>query len=203
MDIFTISELGAFAAVVAIDITLAGDNAIVIGMAAANLQPKHRGKAIFAGIIAAASLRVVLSIFAVQLLQVIGLMLAGGLLLLWVSWKLWREIRGKPHSSTTVPSADASTTPKKLSTAIQQIVLADLSMSLDNVLAVAGAAGEHTWVLVAGLALSVALTGLAANLVSKVLHRWHWIAYVGLGIIVLVSVRMIWEGAHPVLNLVH
>ncbi len=194
-----ISELTALASVVAIDITLAGDNAVVIGIAAAGLETRLRRRAILIGIVAAAGLRIALSVFAVQLLQVIGLMLAGGLLLLWVSWKLWRELR----SATPGGDEDSPPTahPKHFGAAVWQIVVADLSMSLDNVLAVAGAAREHIWVMAAGLALSVALTGLAAEAVSRLLKRWHWVAYIGLAIIVVVALRMIWDGAPPVMAL--
>ncbi|KIL99939.1 Integral membrane protein TerC family [Paramagnetospirillum magnetotacticum MS-1] len=194
------SELTALASVVAIDITLAGDNAVVIGIAAAGLAPEQRRKAILWGITAAACLRILFSVFAVQLLGVIGLLFAGGLLLLWVSWKLWRELRDACHDDEAT-TEDASPQPKKFSEAVKQIVLADVSMSLDNVLAVAGAAREHVWIMVAGLALSVALTGAAAETVARVLKRWHWIAYVGLGIIVIVALRMIWDGAQPLLVL--
>jgi len=192
------AELTALASVVAIDVTLAGDNALVIGMAAAGLEPKLRRKAIVFGIAAAAGLRIVLSVFAVQLMRVIGLLFAGGLLLLWVSWKLWRELR---HSSAA-ESPEAPAEGKTLGQAVQQIVLADISMSLDNVLAVAGAARDHVWIMVAGLALSVALTGAAAEGVARLLKRWHWIAYVGLAIIVAVALAMVRDGASPLLTLI-
>ncbi|MBI3444611.1 MAG: YjbE family putative metal transport protein [Magnetospirillum sp.] len=168
-----VAELTALASVVAIDITLAGD------------------------IAAAALLRIALSVFAVQLLDIIGLLFAGGLLLLWVSWKLWRELRNGAQEDE---AADDAPKTKSFGTAVQQIVLADISMSLDNVLAVAGAAREHVWIMVVGLALSVALTGIAADAVARVLKRWHWIAYVGLAIIVIVALRMIWDGAMPLLD---
>ncbi|BAE50112.1 YjbE family putative metal transport protein [Paramagnetospirillum magneticum] len=196
------AELTALASVVAIDITLAGDNAVVIGIAAAGLAAEQRRKAILWGIAAAAGLRILFSLFAVQLLGIIGLLFAGGLLLLWVSWKLWRELREAAHGSDDAADSDAPPAqPKKFSEAVKQIVLADVSMSLDNVLAVAGAAREHVWIMVAGLALSVALTGAAAETVARILKRWHWIAYVGLGIIVVVALRMIWDGAQPLLVL--
>lgn len=196
------AELTALASVVAIDITLAGDNAVVIGIAAAGLAAEQRRKAILWGIAAAAGLRILFSVFAVQLLGIIGLLFAGGLLLLWVSWKLWRELREAAHGGDDASDPDAPPAqPKKFSEAVKQIVLADVSMSLDNVLAVAGAAREHVWIMVAGLALSVALTGAAAETVARILKRWHWIAYVGLGIIVVVALRMIWDGAQPLLVL--
>ena len=197
-----------------IDIALAGDNAIVVGMAAAGLPPKQRRQAILVGIAAAAGLRIVFASFTVQLLQIIGLLLAGGLLLLWVAWKLWREIRAGMHleqdeneeagaeAALDRPVADRrsqSKAPEKtFRQAVTQIVIADVSMSLDNVLAVAGAAREHEIVLIFGLALSVALMGLAASLIANLLRRYHWIAYLGLIIILYVALRMIWEGAHEV-----
>jgi YjbE family integral membrane protein len=193
------AELTALASVVAIDVTLAGDNAVVIGIAAAGLPPEQRRKAILWGIAAAAGLRILFSVFAVQLLGIIGLLFAGGLLLLWVSWKLWRELRA--GGGDEADGETSSARPKKFGEAVQQIVLADVSMSLDNVLAVAGAAREHVWVMVAGLALSVALTGAASEAVARILKRWHWIAYVGLGIIVVVALRMIWDGAQPLMDL--
>jgi YjbE family integral membrane protein len=193
------AELTALASVVAIDVTLAGDNAVVIGIAAAGLPPEQRRKAILWGIAAAAGLRILFSVFAVQLLGIIGLLFAGGLLLLWVSWKLWRELRA--GGGDEADGETSSARPKKFAEAVKQIVLADVSMSLDNVLAVAGAAREHVWVMVAGLALSVALTGAASEAVARILKRWHWIAYVGLGIIVVVALRMIWDGAQPLMDL--
>lgn len=195
------SELTALASVIAIDVTLAGDNAVVIGIAAAGLAPEQRRKAILWGIAAAAGLRILFSIFAVQLMGIIGLLFAGGLLLLWVSWKLWRELRAGGHDDMPDDDAAQSAEPKKFSEAVKQIVLADVSMSLDNVLAVAGAARDHMWIMVLGLALSVLLTGAASEVVARALKRWHWIAYVGLGIIVIVALRMIWDGAQPLLAL--
>lgn len=195
------AELTALASVVAIDVTLAGDNAVVIGIAAAGLPPEQRRKAILWGIAAAAGLRILFSVFAVQLLGIIGLLFAGGLLLLWVSWKLYRELRAGGGEEGDDGDGASSARPKKFSEAVKQIVLADVSMSLDNVLAVAGAAREHVWVMVVGLALSVALTGAASEAVARILKRWHWIAYVGLGIIVVVALRMIWDGAQPLMAL--
>jgi YjbE family integral membrane protein len=201
--------LTALASVILIDLALAGDNAIVVGMAAAGLPVHRRRRAILLGIIAAAFLRIVFSVFTVQLLQVIGLLLAGGLLLLWVSWRLWRELREGGHAEEAAErdaeaafgdrngTSDSRT--KSFRDAVVQIILADLSMSLDNVLAVAGAARDHVAVLVFGLALSVALMGLAASLIARLLHRHRWIAYAGLTIIVYVALRMIWDGGHEVL----
>lgn len=191
---------GAFTAllqVIMIDLVLAGDNAIVIGMAAAGLPKEQRSKVIMIGIVAATVLRILLALVTVQLLQIIGLLLAGGILLLWVSWKLWRELRDG-DSSGHVNEANDSNNPgsqKTFKQAVWQIVLADLSMSLDNVLAVGGAARDHPWVLVFGLALSIALMGLAAHWIARLLQSYRWIGYVGLVAIVYVSLEMIWRGA--------
>ncbi|MDA8229897.1 MAG: YjbE family putative metal transport protein [Magnetospirillum sp.] len=193
--------LTAFLSVVAIDVALAGDNAIVVGMAAAGLGAAQRRRAIVAGIVAAALLRILFAIFTVQLLDIVGLLFAGGLLLLWVSWKLWREIRrGAGDELEALENETAPTEKgKTFRQAVTQIIVADISMSLDNVLAVAGAAREHTWVLAAGLGLSVGLTGLAANLVARLLNRHRWLAYFGLAIVLYVSLRMIWDGGHALL----
>jgi YjbE family integral membrane protein len=181
--------LFALAQVVAIDVTLAGDNAIVVGLAVSGLPGHQRTRAIAAGVLAAALIRIALSVVAVQLLAVIGLTLAGGLLLLWVCWKMFRELRlGAAHD------AGAAKPHKTLTQAILQITMADLSMSLDNVLAVAGAAHEHIWVMVLGLVLSVVLMGTAAGLLAKLLSRHRWVAWVGLAIVAFVSAHMIWDG---------
>ncbi len=178
--------------VVLIDVTLAGDNAVVVGLAVAGLPARDRPRAIAAGVGAAALIRMALSIIAVRLLAVIGLTLAGGLLLLWVCWKMLRELRrpALPH--------DAGAPRKTLPQAITQIALADLSMSLDNVLAVAGAARAHLWVLVTGLALSVLLMGVAASLLARLLTRQRWIAWAGLAVVAFVACRMIWDGGAQV-----
>ena len=194
------SELVALATVVLIDLVLAGDNAIVVGMAVAGLPRELRRKAIILGIGAAAALRILFALFATKLLGVIGLTLAGGILLLWVCWKLWRELRSQAHQdeeAELLAAAEASASRpggKTLGQALRQIIIADVSMSLDNVLAVAGTAREHTWVLIVGLVLSVALMGVAANFVANVLKRAPWIAYVGLAVIAYVALRMIWDG---------
>ena len=194
------TELVALATVVLIDLVLAGDNAIVVGMAAAGLPRELRRKAIILGIGAAAALRILFALFATKLLGVIGLTLAGGILLLWVCWKLWRELRSQAHQdeeAELLAAAEASASRlggKTLGQALRQIIIADVSMSLDNVLAVAGTAREHTWVLIVGLVLSVALMGVAANFVANVLKRAPWIAYVGLAVIAYVALRMIWDG---------
>lgn len=203
-DFISVDELSALFQVVMIDVALAGDNAIVVGMAAAGLPLLQRRRAILIGILAAAILRIIFSIFTVQLLKIVGLMVAGGILLLWVSWKLWREIRTSRKEEEAGEAAledkNGNGLPTKtLSQAVTQIVVADVSMSLDNVLAVAGAAREHMWVLIVGLGLSVVLMGLAANVIAKLLHRYHWIAYVGLVIILYVSLAMIWDGSKMVM----
>ena len=184
--------LTAFAQVILIDLVLAGDNAIVIGLAAAGLPPEQRNKAILVGVLAATVLRIAFAGVTTQLLQVVGLMFAGGLLLLWVCWKMWRELRAG-HANTAHEAADAPR--KSFAQAAWQIVVADVSMSLDNVLAVAGAARDHPYVLVFGLLLSIALMGIAANFIARLLHRYYWIAYIGLAIILYVAGDMIYRGA--------
>ena len=198
--------LTALASVILIDIALAGDNAIAVGMAAAGLPAAQRRQAILIGVIAAALMRIAFAIFTAQLLDVIGLLLAGGLLLLWVAWKLWRELRGGAMVEEEEREAEAAlediepvAPSKTLGAAVTQIVVADVSMSLDNVLAVAGAARDHELVLIFGLVLSVALMGLAASVVARLLRRYRWIAYVGLAIIVYVALVMVWDGTMAVL----
>jgi YjbE family integral membrane protein len=189
-----LSEAYALATVIIIDLVLAGDNAVVVGMAAAGLPTELRRKAIVLGIGAAALLRILFAVFATKLLAIIGLTLTGGILLLWVVWKLAREIMAERRTAESQGTALVVPPAKDLRHALIQIVVADVSMSLDNVLAVAGAARQHIEVLVIGLALSVALMGVAATLVARLLHRFFWIAYVGLAIIAWVAIRMIWEG---------
>lgn len=199
------AALVALFKVVMIDLVLAGDNAIVIGMAAAGLPKEMRNKAILVGIGAATVLRILFATVAVQLLQFVGLVLVGGLLLLWVCWKMWRELRDGSHGNDNALeavtdqdiNADGSVSGKSAKTfkqAAWQILVADISMSLDNVLAVAGAAREHPYVLIFGLVLSIALMGLAATFIAKLLNNHRWIAYVGLAIIVYVSLDMIYRG---------
>lgn len=199
-------ELWALLSVVMIDVVLAGDNAVVVGMAAAGLPRHQRAKVIAIGIIAATLLRIAFAMVTTQLLQIIGLMLAGGILLAWVAWKMWRELeadRRRDEAEGEAALAGAETEPqptKTFSQAVTQIVVADVSMSLDNVLAVAGAALDHPWVLIVGLALSVAMMGAAAAIIAGLLQRYRWIAYVGLAIIAYVAARMIWDGGHAVLQ---
>ncbi|WP_156041711.1 TerC family protein [Bradyrhizobium sp. URHD0069] len=191
-------ELTAFFQVVMIDLVLAGDNAIVIGLAAAGLPKSQRNKAILVGILAATILRIGFASITVQLLQIIGLLLAGGILLLWVCWKMWRELRtSHAHHKDAEEALDGTTCgPRKtLGQAVWQIMIADVSMSLDNVLAVAGAAREHPLILIFGLGLSIALMGFAANFIASLLQKHRWIAYVGLVIILYVAVDMCYRGA--------
>jgi YjbE family integral membrane protein len=202
-ELFTTEALTALFQVVMIDLVLAGDNAIVIGLAAAGLPKEQRGRAILIGIIAATLLRIGFASVTVQLLQIIGLLLAGGVLLLWVCWKMWRELRAGPaHDIDELDKLDAADGPagprKTLGQAVWQITLADVSMSLDNVLAVAGAAREHPTILIFGLALSIALMGLAASFIARLLQKHRWIAYVGLAIILYVAGDMIYRGVREV-----
>jgi YjbE family integral membrane protein len=201
VDIFTHEGLFALAQVTFINLVLSGDNAVVIGMAAAGLPARQRPQAIVAGIAAATILRILMAVIAVQLLEVRGLVLVGGLLLAWVCWRMWREIRAAesehaPVGDAVVAAAEADSRPvKTLRQAAIQIVVADVSMSLDNVLAVAGAAQGHPTILAIGLALSIALMGLAASFIASLLNRYRWISYVGLLIIVYVAGQMIYRGA--------
>jgi YjbE family integral membrane protein len=199
-EFITAEALSALLQVVLIDLVLAGDNAVVIGLAAAGLPAEQRRRAIVVGIIAATALRIVFAGVATQLLQVIGLLLAGGVLLLWVCWKMWRELREQAAHTELAFShrsgGSAAPAPRKtFGQAAAQIVAADVSMSLDNVLAVAGAAREHPYILAFGLLLSVALMGVAADLLGRVLQKQRWIAYVGLAIIIYVAFEMIYRGS--------
>lgn len=197
------SELTALFSVLVIDLVLAGDNAVVVGLAAAGLPHEQRRKAVLIGIAAAAALRIIFAVFATQLLAVIGLTLAGGILLLWVLWKLTREIMAERRARGALDDGADHLTgerAKTLGRAVWQIVVADVSMSLDNVLAVAGAAREHLYVLIIGLSLSVALMGIAASLIADLLKRHFWISYIGLAIIAWVAVGMILEGGQEVIT---
>ena len=197
-------ELIALGQVLFIDIVLAGDNAIVVGMAAAGLPKEQRRKAIFWGIAAATVLRIIFATITTQLLSIVGLVLAGGVLLLWVCWKMFRELQKGSHAEeeaglAALEETKISGTPKKsLKDAVIQILVADVSMSLDNVLAVAGAAREHLWVMVVGLSISVVLMGVAATLIARLLGKHRWIAWLGLGVIFYVALHMMWEGWHQV-----
>lgn len=210
MEIFTTEGLTALMQVIGIDLVLAGDNAIVIGLAAAGLPKELRAKAILVGIIAATVMRIGFALVTTQLLAITGLLFAGGILLLWVCWKMWREL-SVPHdveeaAAEALANADlnadgtiAGGAPRKtFAQAATQIVIADVSMSLDNVLAVAGAAHGHPTVLIIGLVLSIALMGLAAGFIARLLSKYRWIAYVGLLIILYVALQMMWDGWHQV-----
>ncbi|MFP5515321.1 MAG: TerC family protein [Alphaproteobacteria bacterium] len=218
-DLFTADALAALFQVIAIDLVLAGDNAIVVGMAAAAVPLAQRRKVIFWGIAAAIVLRIFFALITTQLLAIIGLTLAGGVLLLWVCWKMFRELRSHgadevaPDEAMSMPdsagvatvgsagnAAVAAAGATTFGAAIWQIVVADVSMSLDNVLAVAGAAKEHPTILVIGLVLSVVLMGAAANMIAHALHKHRWIGWVGLLIITYVALDMIWRGSNEVLR---
>ncbi len=206
MDLFTPEAAAAFFQVVIIDLCLAADNAVVVGMAAAGLPPQQRMRAILFGMMGATVLLVLLAGITTQLLKLVGLMFAGGVLLLWVCWKMWRELRAQGEEVEAVEAlsdydmnADgtiAGRAPRKtLAQAALQIVVADLSMSLDNVLAVAGAAREHPLVLVFGLSLSIVTMGIAASFIARLLATHRWIAYVGLAVILYVALGMVYRGA--------
>ncbi len=206
-DFFTPDALSALFQVIMIDLVLAGDNAIVIGLAAAGLPSHQRTKVILVGIVAATVLRIGFAGVTTQLLQIIGLLLAGGILLLWVCWKMWRELRNAhaeaDHDASLAVNGQhinsdgtlSAVAPRKtFAQATWQIIVADVSMSLDNVLAVAGAARDHPTVLIFGLVLSVALMGIAANFIAALLQRHRWIGYVGLAIILYVALDMVYRG---------
>ena len=213
-DLFTSEAVVAFIQVVAIDLVLAGDNAVVIGLAAAGLPTEQRTRAILIGIVGATALRIVFAGLTTQLLQIVGLLFAGGILLLWVCWKIWRELRTITDLDGVATQGDwdinrdgtiaGRARRKTFGQAALQIVAADVSMSLDNVLAVAGAAREHPIVLVLGLVFSITLMGVAANWVARLLQKHRWIAYAGLAIIFYVACQMIYRGAlelKPVINM--
>ena len=203
------SQLAAFFQVLMIDLVLAGDNAVAVGLAASGLEAKQRKQVILWGLAAAVALRIAFALVTVQLLAVIGLLFAGGILLLWVCWKMWRDLRHQDaHGEAALEDAtgiDVDSSPdlmrsraaaprKTFKQAFIQVFLADVSMSLDNVLAVAGAAREHPYILVFGLLLSIVLMGVAATLIAKLLHKHRWIGYVGLLIVLYVALHMMWEG---------
>ncbi|MEX0809597.1 MAG: TerC family protein [Dongiaceae bacterium] len=215
---FSVAELSALLQVIMVDLVLAGDNAIVVGMVAASVPRDQRTKVLVFGILGATILRVAFALITTQLLAVIGLMLAGGILLLWVSWKLWRDIEEQRRERKALRNAEAAAAaaakdgvvdlaaapdpiePKPLKKAIVQIIIADVSMSLDNVLAVAGIARDHEWVLIFGLALSIAFMAVAATLIARLLKKHHWLAYVGLAVIFYVACAMIWDGSIDVID---
>jgi YjbE family integral membrane protein len=200
-DFSNITQPGAFAAflqVLMIDLVLAGDNAIVVGALAAGLPTEQRKNVILIGVLAALVLRILFALIVTQLMQIIGLILVGGLLLLWVAWKMWRELRhtGESGGSDEIHGDEHSglRPAKSFAGAAWAVAVADVSMSLDNVLAVAGAAKDHPGILIVGLIFAVGLMGLAANVIARYIERYRWIAYLGLLIIVYVAGKMIYEG---------
>src|SRR6476659_835849 len=201
-SLLTPSAITAFFEILFIDIVLAGDNAIVVGALAAGLPAEQRKRVILIGVAAALVLRIAFALVVSQLLQIVGLVLAGGILLLWVAWRMYREIRHKDESAGSeeiVGDEHSGVKPAKtFASAAWGVALADVSMSLDNVLAVAGAAKDHPYVLVFGLILSGILMGVAANFIARYIDRYKWIGCVGLLVILWVSVKMIYEGAHHV-----
>ncbi|MFZ5719626.1 MAG: TerC family protein [Pseudomonadota bacterium] len=210
-ELLTPGALSALLQVLMIDLVLAGDNAVAVGLAAGALPADQRKKAILYGLIAAVVLRIGFALITTQLLGIVGLLFAGGVLLLWVCWKMWRELRDQAEPeeaaaeavldqdpSTEPAPAIAARQPKKFRDAFIQILIADVSMSLDNVLAVAGAAREHPAILVFGLLLSIALMGVAATWIARLLHKYRWIGYVGLLIVLYVALHMMWEGHRSV-----
>jgi len=198
-SLFSAGAAAAFLEVIMIDLVLAGDNAVVVGALAAGLPADQRRRVILIGIGAALILRILFALAVTHLLQVIGLIFAGGLLLLWVAWKMYRELRqGQEPAAIDGQDCRPLPLPKSFAAAAWSVALADVSMSLDNVLAVAGAAREHPAVLIAGLILSVALMGVAANFIARYIERYRWIAWIGLAVIIWVAGNMIHDGiVHP------
>jgi len=196
------AAMSAFLQVLMIDLVLAGDNAIVVGALAAGLPADQRKKVILVGVIAALVLRILFALIVTQLMAIVGLILAGGLLLLWVAWRMWRDLHheGESFGSEEILGDEHAglRSAKTFGGAVWAVAIADVSMSLDNVLAVAGAAREHPGILIVGLILSVALMGVAANVIARYIERYRWIAYVGLVVILYVAGKMIWEGWHDV-----
>jgi YjbE family integral membrane protein len=201
-DVFTSGGLATLASVILIDLTMAGDNVVIMGTLASGLPERDRRKVILFGVGMALIFLIGFALAATWLLQLTGLLLAGGLLLLWVAYNMYRELRPAgpvvEHDDPDTPQSEGPPATKTFLQAAIQITIADLSMSLDNVLAVAAAAREHPTVLFFGLALSVTLMGLAANFVAKLVQKYHWIAWIGLIVILYVALNMIWDGAHDV-----
>ena len=206
LDSLVTPELAAFLQIIVIDIVMSGDNAIIIGMAAAGLPPELRKKAIFWGIIGATVLRIFFAVIVVQLLSIIGIKVIGGLLLLWVCWRMWQEIRAGATVEDIEREAEKNAKkglPKTLRTAMVNIIVADATMSLDNVLAVAGAARDHLEMLIFGLVLSIALMALTANYIAKLLEKHTWLGYLGLAVIAYVAIQMIWQGSGEVMDVIN
>lgn len=190
-----LADLAAFASVVVIDVVLAGDNALVVGLVASRLPAARQRQVVALGISVALICRIAFAVVAAELLLITGLLVAGGILLLWVAWKLWREIEAARREQAGKQTGGARPAPKSFTAAIWQIAVADISMSLDNVLGVAGAAREHVWMLIFGLVLSVSLMGVAATLIARFMVRHHWLGYVGLAVVTYVALSMIYRGA--------
>lgn len=200
-DIFTAAGLLTLGQVILIDLTMAGDNVVIMGTLTSGLPARERRRVIMLGVGMAVVFLIGFALIATKLLQITGLALAGGLLLLWVAYNMYREIHPKVIVTTDDPRTDAVEGPPPSKTFLQaaiQVAVADLSMSLDNVLAVAAAAREHPAVLFIGIAFSVTLMGLAANLVARLIQRYHWVAWGGLLMILYVALKLIWEGWHDV-----
>lgn len=192
------AALAAFLQVLMIDLVLAGDNAIVVGALAAGLPADKRRKVILIGVLAALVLRIIFALIVTQLMQIVGLIMVGGLLLLWVAWKMWRDLRGDVNNSGSLEvEGDEHSGIKPARTfasAVWGVAVADVSMSLDNVLGVAGAAREHPGILIVGLVFAVGLMGAAANIIARYIDRYRWIAWVGLAVILYVAMKMVYEG---------
>lgn len=207
-ELLSPSALSALFQVLMIDLVLAGDNAVAVGLAAGGLAPEMRRKAIFWGLAAAVITRIGFALITTQLLGIVGLLFAGGLLLLWVCWRMWRELREQAaHDEAQAeaamdddPATEPKVKPKTFKDALIQILIADVSMSLDNVLAVAGAAREHPTILIFGLLMSIALMGVAAHAIARLLHRYRWIGFVGLAIVLYVALHMMWQGHQDVVQ---
>ena len=207
-DLLSPSALSALFQVLMIDLVLAGDNAVAVGLAAGGLPAELRRKAIFWGLAVAVITRIGFALITTQLLAIIGLLFAGGILLLWVCWKMWRELRDQAVAGEAAaeaaldsdPATEPKVKPKSFKDALIQILVADVSMSLDNVLAVAGAAREHPTILVFGLLMSIALMGVAAHAIARLLHRYRWIGYIGLLIVLYVALHMMWQGGRDVVD---
>lgn len=219
LDLLNAAEFASLASVILIDVVMSGDNAVIIGLAAAGLPADMRRKVIVFGILGATVLRIAFASVTVQLLEIIGLTLAGGILLLWVAWRMWRELRAQSPAAAQAAGASACSDAsgavgaqgsnpggagrKTFRQAFISIIVADLSMSLDNVLAVAGAAQGHTYILAIGLGLSIVLMGVAANFIARVLEKHHWVAYVGLAVVAYVALDMIYRGSMEVMAATH
>ncbi len=204
-DVFTSAGLTTLLAVIMIDLTMAGDNVVIMGTIASGLPAAERRRVIMLGVAIAMVFLIGFALIATWLLHITGLLLAGGLLLLWVAYNMYRELRPTPVVIADDPATAAVEGPPRTKTFLQaaiQITLADLSMSLDNVLAVAAAARDHPTVLFFGLALSVTLMGLAANFVARLVQRYHWIAWIGLIVILYIALKMVWEGGWQVAPLI-